>query len=556
MIQTPRRIDAQEMGRAVQFDPQMQPPRHPRISASFVMMPYGEDGLLIDGAVEKQLFRGRGAKIVLPAVIELCDGHNSLQDIARALPSFPPEAVYNAVALLYSRGMLQEGPIPSDFERSVVSFIDRHIDFTRANENTEQVCVRLDCTTVAAYGDAEFAQALSEQIEASGMHMVRDATDVCAMAVGFWEGPEGLSHAREQAIQLWEKGIPLVLSILDGEKLSIVFLEPEETICIDCLLGQMRRLPRTTTDSPRGATRRAYLRRMAGIYTAMEIFFLRSLLAPTYLASNIVKSMELGTLRSESIPFARVPFCKTCDATETDREPVINYVSQYESFVQFPSRKYINPKDHQNHYKPSNISLTREYKHFPSSPRRPLKPREELPLLVEAVSAKDLDALALLLMYTNGVKETAERVKRWAPTGGNLGSPAVYFLNEGIASLDRAVYFYDPFEHELVQVAKLLPELRHTWMLPPPETNWGWLVFTGSYERVSKKYRDFAFKIICLDAGVALAQARTASDAAGIRLELCNYWEEQPLREGIQVRNWQEIVTMVVGIGRNGHERP
>src|SRR5450631_3133327 len=106
-------IAAQKMAEAVQFDPQFTLPTYPRFPNELVTIPI-EDGLLIDGTDELQVLRGRAAQILLPRLLPLLDGTRTIQQLAEALPNIPARAIYNAVSLLYTRGVLEDNAFSSD----------------------------------------------------------------------------------------------------------------------------------------------------------------------------------------------------------------------------------------------------------------------------------------------------------------------------------------------------------------------------------------------------------------------------------------------------------
>ena len=71
-------------------------------------------GVVVDGTDERQLFHGSGATTVLPELLPLLDGQNTMSEIAERLPSYPRSAVTDAVTLLYSRGLKEDGEDAED----------------------------------------------------------------------------------------------------------------------------------------------------------------------------------------------------------------------------------------------------------------------------------------------------------------------------------------------------------------------------------------------------------------------------------------------------------
>ena len=66
-------------------------------------------GVVVDGTDERQLFHGSGATTVLPELLPLLDGQNTMSEIAERLPSYPRSAVTDAVTLLDQRAARGRG---------------------------------------------------------------------------------------------------------------------------------------------------------------------------------------------------------------------------------------------------------------------------------------------------------------------------------------------------------------------------------------------------------------------------------------------------------------
>ncbi|HDU1376502.1 TPA: hypothetical protein REW68_001074, partial [Staphylococcus pseudintermedius] len=144
------KIDANDMGYAVKNDPQFHLPKYPYFSKSFELL-FFDDSIAIDGLEEIQMFKGKDSVSLLPKIIKLLDGHHSLNDISTLL-SEPFSKIFNTVALLYTRGFIQEG---SSDDTDV--FLEKFIDHTRLNTNIKQVYKKIT--------DASFTFCSSEVIK-------------------------------------------------------------------------------------------------------------------------------------------------------------------------------------------------------------------------------------------------------------------------------------------------------------------------------------------------------------------------------------------------------
>src|SRR3954453_19133580 len=88
-------------------DPDIELPVRPRLCAGLVVIET-DRGLLIEGAPERQWLTGDAATTLLPRLLELLDGTLDDAELARALAA-PIRHVRSAIALLYARGVLEQG---------------------------------------------------------------------------------------------------------------------------------------------------------------------------------------------------------------------------------------------------------------------------------------------------------------------------------------------------------------------------------------------------------------------------------------------------------------
>jgi hypothetical protein len=130
-------------------------------------------------------------------------------------------------------------------------------------------------------------------------------------------------------------------------------------------------------------------------------------------------------------------------------------------------------------------------------------------------------------------------VQRWAPTGGNLGSPELYVAVFEVAGLDPGIYFYQPHEHVLSRIGPA----------PPPAGNVCALVFgTGALGRVAQKYGPFAYRVVQQDAGVAFAQLHVVARGLGVRAEMPARWDDNEISTMLGLDTRSEAVTFVARI--------
>src|SRR5262249_1568129 len=177
---TAMQVRADFMGRIVDADPQLEMPERPRFSQALVAIPW-PGGLLVDGTDERQVLRGRATQVLLPRLLPLLDGTRSITQLQQQMPDVPTAAIHNAVALLFTRGLLEDAAADpegefDDTNGETLSFFNRHVDVTRVNRSGKQALARLKASEVIviARGDALAAgEILIQRLQEAGVGLVR-----------------------------------------------------------------------------------------------------------------------------------------------------------------------------------------------------------------------------------------------------------------------------------------------------------------------------------------------------------------------------------------------
>jgi bacteriocin biosynthesis cyclodehydratase domain-containing protein len=562
-MKTLNKISARDMGMAVSYDPQFRMPLQPKISEHIRMIPFGSDGFIFDGVQEKQWIRGNAARRFLPELIPLLDGTRTVDEIVQSLPHFPGRFIYDALALLYSRGLIFEGSTETDKDNKPhYKFFERHLDMTRANWNPRQAVDRLRQHSIWIAGFPEDVRFLTHELKKYDVSILENYDAFMEnrgkrLAVIICDDKRDIEEFREMAKTFYEQKIPWVLVTFRNNQLYLgPYFETGETPCLECLLSQRKILfePSALSENTNTMLKKAGL-----AYSGVEIIHLLARLSSSLLLQGM-KQVDLECFQYKSISLSKVPNCPVCDLNG-DGEPIINLVTQYESYVEFPSHRFINPKDHQNHYKPSNLDLAKSSLVYPGNRQIPLPPDDCLPNLDFGPGQHSpLHLLAKLMLYTTGFKKMisrqTERVYRWAPTGGNLGSVGFYFLNIGLNEINHGLYFYQPSTHSLAMISRCDKQCILRSAAADATVNHdrilGYVIFTGSYDRVSKKYKEFAYKIIHLDAGVAFAQLQIAAEALNLGVRLCQSWQQDDLEALLKIDWSKQPVTLAATLYKLG----
>jgi SagB-type dehydrogenase family enzyme len=163
----------------------------------------------------------------------------------------------------------------------------------------------------------------------------------------------------------------------------------------------------------------------------------------------------------------------------------------------------------------------------------------------------DLGQLATLLARSAGFVGQGAEARRLVPTGGGLGSVELYVIAREIDGLAHGVYHYDAPRHALERLHKV-PHGRAAAALGGRSTLAdGSIVAVGSYGRSFYKYGAFAYRLVHLDAGVALGYLRVVAKSLGVAVSEFESFADVELAAvlGIPWESQQFLPTFAVAIG-------
>lgn len=164
--------DAKLLAQATLADRQIRRPAYPRLSEDLLKIWYNQQTLIVLGTANEVVLRGRSVASLLPRLLPLLTGNLPVEEIVQRVGG-QPEAVDEALTLLYMQGLLEEGLINApSLDRALVQafaaplkFFSRYIDYTRVWENRYAVLERLRTSSVLMIGEGPAArQALSEML--------------------------------------------------------------------------------------------------------------------------------------------------------------------------------------------------------------------------------------------------------------------------------------------------------------------------------------------------------------------------------------------------------
>ena len=613
---------AADVGRAARQDLQFRIPRKPVVRLGVRMRPEDETWVL-EGGRKRQVLGGAFAREHLGALLQACDGTRTLDQIAEAM-GIGPGGAFEAVSLLWTGGIVEEGdtdPLPDPQPApELACLLSRLGESTGVNDSWQDAARRLAAARVAVLGDAALADdvvsALSPTLAVAARAAAVEPGDTLAVVVETAEAAE-TGDAGSAINRCWELGVPLLRVRAEHDAVTIgPYIDPSFSPCPQCA---------TAGESDPGPVPGPDRRDLAVGMAARAVAALIARATMIHLPGDI-RRIDLETFRHTDHPVTTRPGCPICSITggsgqadESDgpSAPVAQSApvgARYEQAVAIPPAGFVDSKGHQQHYKPSNLRLQREFRDWPNCPRT-LLPDADLerlnrpwplggagaqaagtPVSDRTVSDRTDDGpeapigrptlteLATVLALAVGVREPlrpqeqdadapadASKLRRWTAAGGNIGSVTAYVLVPDAGASDAAaeaaeptdaagspaplapgVYTYIERDHALAQVG-----------LPPgPETSEGpaagdagvRIVLTGNVDKLSKKYMAFALRLAIQDCGCSLETLRLVARCLDLPLRARARWDERELSAAVGVDPAREPIVAVVDLGgRHAH---
>ncbi len=534
-----------------------------------------EDTVLLDGGRQLELVTGPLALSVLPILLPLINGTRTVEDILALVPNIPIEQTMEILERLLEWGVFTSGDntcLRVNEVQNTLSFLKRRNPVGALN--VAQTLLSHKHIVIAAQSGLSrttmmLAAALRENgfqhVQARSLHdLTLDSVGEDSFLVSVVEGdsvsPEMV--AEYDALCASQKPwLRTFLSVNSGIAEIGPMFQPGNGLCLQCLT----RIPVAT-----GVVRPAFDGTDHAIWAAI---------LASELTIHLLDGRPPGTrsLRRYRLPvFGREirtwPFAVNCAACKHDglkSQSRCDSSLEWDRFDLLPSlfeesiatrNEYIDGSlpDQQSGIPIVSTKLMLNSKRIPLPQVDGALSYPVLDLLLsgetKTTSVPDLAAIALLLALSVGVKsQSGGSMRRWAPSGGNLGSTEAYLVATNIHGLDPGVYLYLPGTHELARlnqrnVDHVQLALRAASQDSPVSAM---VVLVGAYSRIALKYRSFAYKLLHLDAGAASSQFLLVAAALGVRVDNVSEWEPGALEEALALRPFGDVPTQVFRLAPN-----
>ena len=582
---------AGDVGRAARRDLQFRIPRRPVVRLGLRARPE-ETGWIIDGARKSQVLGGAFAREHMGPLLQACDGTRTLDEIGE-VTGIGPQAAFEAVSLLWTGGIVEEGdtePAPGDPAPELARFLSRLGDSTGVNDSWQDAARRLAAARVAVVGDTELAGEMVSALEPTLPEVRLDSAprrgDTLTVLI---ETIGCAARSQEVARRCRQEGIALLRVRAEQEAVTVgPYVDEAFSPCLACACA----------DEPDLGPRPEAARRDIVIGLASRaVAALIARATVTHLPGD-ARRTDLATFTYSDRPVVSRPGCPVCAVAGRGEEPVPVAPSapvgaRYEQSVAIPPAAFVDSKGHQQHYKPSNLRLQREFRDWPVCPRTPLPPadlkRLDQPWPIvhpltddgaepDVVTRPTLSELATILALSVGVREPlgteptgqeraevvqtplSAKLRRWTAAGGNIGSVTAYVLVpergrvghevKGAAGQRPApgTYVYIERDHALALIGPGL-SASDTGTEPLPDGVGARIVLTGNVDKVARKYFSFALRIAVQDCGCSFEVIRLVADALGVPLRARARWDEQRIARVLGTDPAREPACIVVDLG-------
>ena len=584
---------AGDVSRAARRDLQFRIPRKPVVRLGLRARP-DENGWIVDGARKSQVLGGAFAREHMGPLLQACDGTRTLDEIGE-VTGIGPQAAFEAVSLLWTGGIVEEGdtePAPGDPAPELARFLSRLGDSTGVNDSWQDAARRLAAARVAVVGDAELAGEMVAALEPTLPEVRLDgaprAGDTLTVLI---ETQASAGRSEEVARRCRETAIPLLRVRAEQEAVTVgPYVDETFSPCLAC----------ASADEPELGPRPDAVRRDIVIgLAARAVAALIARATVTHLPGD-ARRTDLATFTYSDRPVVSRPGCPVCSVAGQSAEqapgeapvpvaPSAPVGARYEQSVAIPPAAFVDSKGHQQHYKPSNLRLQREFRDWPVCPRTPLPPadleRLNQPWPVvhpladdgnepDVVARPTLSELATILALSVGVREPlgseptgqgpadaaqtplSAKLRRWTAAGGNIGSVTAYVLVPAGAAAGEAgekqpapgTYVYIERDHALALIGPA-PSASDTGTEPLPDGVGARIVLTGNVDKVARKYFSFALRIAVQDCGCSFEVIRLVADALGVPLRARARWDEQRIARALGTDPAREPACIVVDLG-------
>jgi SagB-type dehydrogenase family enzyme len=545
----------------------------PRSRQRLAVTPMGES-LLIEGGPSRQVLNGKATLSLVPRLLKTLDGRRSREQLARDL-ALSDAQVDQAVRLLDECGLLEWVPpdaVPSRTDH-VAAYLSRTIAVSESCPSADDVFAKLSDSTVLLAAPRYLAEPIAADLSATGVGTVEIMT--AAQAARALPGTTGACVAavfdelgNADALNLVAasardcRPVLRISGTADWAEVGPAFCGPSSA-CIDCFRrSQPAAQPAARPAETQPTETQSWSAALTGLLASLATSALLGILTgqgpepPLRKVTRVV----LSDLVTESQNVTADPECARCAGGTPPASQAARDLLAYE-WQSARGLPWLDPADATTPAKRHRfIALERERDSFPGYPRHSLPDQAARPQpahgLTETVLAAMMARVAGFVPAAAGSPEQASR--RWAPSGGNLGSVAIYLITDlDLFGLPGTIFRYDDLQHEVIGVRAdrvVVSAFLDATDLDATGIN-AVVVTVAQVGRLKQKYGDFAWRLAHLDAGCAALQLHLIAEAYDLRATFAASWPAE-LAELLDLDKQDEVVTAIAGLAPARYPRP
>jgi len=541
-----------------------------------------DDGLLIEGLASPLLLGGTLALTILPKLITLLDGRNTLEFIANSyFPAVPLSYIAECISALSNWGLLETADHVDYDEGYDTAFLRRLVTGRSVSTSTGSVINRLRTHSVRIVRSATYpawAELLSTLLVNSRISDSKPTADlaldnhdkpvlyICLYSnlesqsldssyLPLFPGSETLHVSIDESADSAEvgpctpgsaanyrAGWPLPLPAqLDA-------LRPITPDALGTLASFVARDVLLRVGVPEiGPGKATIIRYAIGTWQSEPIHRLHS-------QSNAKNTQSLPSNQFEGVrALAKLP-----------SSPI---VALFENAVAIDSRAGLSQTAAERF---GDVITHRQIdtRRFLNSRRIILPPlaidlNSTIPEILENFDSGpgrlDLEHLACLLALISGVRDSTNlrTLERWLPSAGNLGSVECCVVVRDVKGLEAGCFEYLQEEPCLVS-RQMHDNIGATGLMqsilgrPIDQLPCALIILVGGFHKLNPKYGAFGFKLAYLDAGVAISQMRMLAACMSLSARVAPSWDDHVVEEHFRLRVPGEFCTAVVEVHGEG----
>ncbi len=539
-------------------------PLRPRSRQRLAVTPMGES-LLIEGGPSRQVLNGKAALSLMPRLLETLDGRRSREQLAQDL-ALSGAQVDQAVRLLDECGLLEWVPPDAAPSRTdhVAAYLSRTIAVSESCPSADDLLAKLSDSTVLLAAPPYLAEPIAADLSGTGVGTVEIMT--AAQAARALPGTTGACVAavfdeqgNADALNLVAASAQDCRPVLrfsgtgDWAEVGPAFCGPSSA-CIGCF--------RRSQPASRPAETQPWSAALTGLLASLATSALLGILTGQVPEPPLRKltRVVLSDLATESQNVTADPECARCAGGTPPADRAARDLLAYE-WQSARGLPWLDPADATTPAKRHRlIALERERDSFPGYPRHSLPDQAARPWPAHGITETVLAAMmARLAGFVPDAAVSPEQAnRRWAPSGGNLASVAVYLITDlDLFGVPGTIFRYDDLQHEVIGVrADRVTVSAFLDATDLDATGLDAVVVTiAQVGRLRQKYGDFAWRLAHLDAGCAALQLHLIAEAYDLRATFAASWPAE-LAELLDLDKQDEVVTAIAGLAPAQCPRP